>query len=243
MKIGVKCYHEEDFLDYFIGKADFFEVQGLRNKDYSFLKKYRKQNIPIVIHAEHHKQGCNPADKSLKTTAPSIQQAIRIANLAESKKIILHAGIIDNKHCSEEQAINFVNSLKDRRLLIENTFRNRKEGSLCTTPEEMKSFLKKTKKGFIFDLAHCIISAHLNKKDPWEFIQAFLKLKPKHFHLSGQKWDSLQDLHLSLTKCDFDLAKILRLYPKDAEITLEVSKYKDKTDEDVKFIRKIISKL
>ena len=49
MKIGVKAYYQEDFLDYFIDKADFFEVQGLRGKNYDFLKKYTKNKIPIVV--------------------------------------------------------------------------------------------------------------------------------------------------------------------------------------------------
>lgn len=243
MKLGVKCYHEEDFLDYFVGKADFFEVQASREKNYNFLKKYKQYNIPIVIHAEHHTQGSNPADISNNSINQiSITQAIKVADIADSKKIILHPGVLANKFCSEENAIDFIRNIKDKRILIENTFFT-PEHLLCTTPEEMKAFLKKTGKKFIFDLAHCLISAHQHNTDPMLFIKEFLKLKPQHFHISGQKWNSLEDAHLSLTECDFDLGKILRLYPKNAEITLEVSKYADKTEKDLKFIRKIIKNL
>ena len=222
MKIGVKCYHEEDFLDYCIKKADFFEVQGLRGKEYDFLKKY---TLPIVIHAEHNSQGSNPADiTNKKINIESLQQAIKIADSCNSKKIIFHPGFIAHESCSEENALKFIKNIKDERILLEN-MPHEQPPLLMMTPLQTKKFMEKTGKGFIFDLAHCIIASHYLKKDTIEFIKEFLKLKPKHFHISGQKWDSMKDLHLPLTECDFDLKNILKLYPKTAEITLEVSKY------------------
>ena len=60
MKLGVKTFFSEEFLDAFADKADFFEVTAIVGNNYDFLKKYSK---PIVIHAEHKGFGTNPADK------------------------------------------------------------------------------------------------------------------------------------------------------------------------------------
>ena len=66
MKFGVKTWDSEDFLNYFFSEADFFEVQAIRGRDYSFLKKFAGK-IPIVIHAEHQSFGVNAADSSLNS--------------------------------------------------------------------------------------------------------------------------------------------------------------------------------
>jgi len=242
MNIGVKAYHEEDFLDAFIGKADFFEIQAIQKYNYNFLKKYKKLNIPIVIHAEHVDLGANPADKTLeKNNIKSINYAIKLANLTGSKKIILHPGGFMNKNCSKEQSIKILKSVKDKRVLVENLspLGNR----LCQTPEQTKDFLEKTNKDLIFDLGHAIITANTLKLNMEKTVNAFLKLKPKHFHLSGININSKKDSHKSFKTATTDYKKFLKLYPKNAEITLEVTKSINKTKWDLDFIRKIITEL
>lgn len=148
------------------------------------------------MHVEHHLQGSNPADKNNEEiNHASIQQAITIANLAGAKKVILHPGAFANSSCSEENAIHFIKNIKDTRILIEN-MPYEKASLLLTTPQEMKSFLKKTGKGFIFHFAHYLTIAHTFKKDPFKLLKDFLALQPKHFHMSGQKLKSFEDRHL-----------------------------------------------
>jgi len=242
MKFGIKTYKDEQFLDAFINKADFFEVQAIQKYNYNFLKKYKKLNIPIVIHAEHLMFGFNPADKTkTKSNLKSIKFAIKLANLTNSKKIIIHPGAITNKNCSEQQAIDFIKKLKDKRILIENL--PPLKGRLCQTPEQTREFLNQTKKNFIFDLSHAIAVSNKLKLNKEKTIKDFLKLKPKHFHLSGQNYNSKQDSHKSFKEVKLPYKKILTLYPKNAEITLEVTKYIDKTKYDLEFMKKLIKEL
>ena len=61
MKIGVKTFDSEKFLKHLENKVDFFEIMAVQKNDYSFLKNF---SLPMVIHAEHHDFGVNPADIS-----------------------------------------------------------------------------------------------------------------------------------------------------------------------------------
>lgn len=240
MKFGAKDYYEEEFFDYVIDKADFLEVQGLRSHDYGFMKKY---NVPIVVHAEHHTQGSNPADPNCKTNLVSLRYSQKLADSFNGKKIVLHPGSLDFKGASKENSLNFIRKIDDNRILMENLITNSKMNHLCTTPEEMKEFMDETGKGFIFDLAHAMITANYKKIDQIDFIKKFLRLGPRHFHISGQMIRELNDQHLALHECDIDWKEILKLYPKDAEITLEVTQDADKTVKDLNMIKNIARKV
>ena len=224
MKLGVKTFKEGDFLRPFKDKADFFEVMAIQDENYSFLKEF---SLPIVIHAQHQKFGVNNADKTkIKKNIDSTNFAINLANEYKANKIIVHPGEITDKNCSEAQAVSFFKSIKDKRILIENLPKN--PNCLCSTPEEMKMFLKETKTGFCFDINHAIETAVYLNKDYIEFIKKFIELKPAHYHLGGQNLKKKED-HINFKESDIDLKKILELIPKDVEITLEVSTDIEKT--------------
>lgn len=238
MKFGVKTYDDEKFLDYFFSKADFFEVQAIRGKDYSFLKKFAGK-IPIVIHAEHFNFGVNAADSSLeKINRESIDFAIKVADLAKAKKIVLHPGSISNKNCSKENAIKFLKSIKDKRIVLENLPMLKSYSPLGSTSEEIEELKEKTGFGFCFDLNHAIQSAVFYKKDFKKFLVDFEKLKPEHYHLCGQTLNP-DKTHISLNESDFDLINYLKLINKNAEVTLEVRIDKESVEEDLRFVKKL----
>lgn len=236
MKIGVKIYNEERTLDYFKDKADFCEVQAIHTNKYNFLKKY---SIPIIIHAEHFSQGSNPADKNMKKhNLKSLNFAIKIADSVNAKKIILHPGALANKNCSVENSIEFVKDIKDKRISIENLVPI--EERLLYSPDKMKEFLKQTNKKFCFDLGHAILTAKLLKLNPKKIVKDFLKLKPSHFHINGIK--GKKD-HFSFKDNKVDLKPFLKLYPKNAEITLEVPTDIKSIEYDLEYIREIVKNL
>jgi len=237
MKFGAKSYFEEEFLDYFADKADFLEVQGLRSHNYDFIKKYK---LSIVVHAEHQKQGSNPADPSCVTNLESIRNSQRIASSVNGKKIVFHPGAITNPGCSKGDSIKFIKGIDDNRILLENLGNS---NALCRKPEEMKEFMEETGKGFIFDVAHAMINANRFGEDQIEFIKKFIRLKPQHFHISGQMINELNDQHLALHECDIDWYEILKLFPKDAEVTMEVSTDIKKTAKDLDMIRNVARKV
>ncbi len=240
MKFGAKDYFEEDVLDYFADKADFLEIQGLRDHNYDFLAKYK---VPIVVHAEHHNQGSNPCDPNCKTNLESIRYSQKLADKFGCKKIILHPGKLWGPDHTIKNSIKFVKAIKDDRILMENMIVSPTLTAPCADPEEMKMYLEETGKGFIFDLAHAMISANHKGVDQIDYIKKFLRLKPSHFHISGQEINSLNDEHKALHECNIDWGEILKLYPKDAEITMEVTQDINKTAKDLDLIRNVARKV
>ncbi|MBS3078876.1 hypothetical protein J4218_02030 [Candidatus Pacearchaeota archaeon] len=238
MKIGVKTFSNEQVLEHFKDKVDFFEIMAVEKNDYDFLKKFK---LPIVIHAQHSRFNIDYADKLKKEiNLKSINFAIDLANKTKSNKIIVHPGSSQNKTCSKEQAIDFLKNIDDKRILIENLIPL--EDSIGLTPLDIKEFLDKTNKKFCLDINHAIETATSLKQDYIQVIKEFLKLKPIHYHLGGQIIKESKT-HLSLEDSDFDIKEIISLLPKNAEITLETTMDIDKLDKDVEIIKKIINEL
>jgi hypothetical protein len=75
-------------------------------------------------------------------------------------------------------------------------------------------------------------------------IREFIKLKPKHYHLGGQKtWKFLGFVkeydHLQLSESNIDLRKIINLIPKNATVTLETEPDINKTEDDLRVMKKL----
>ena len=242
MKIGVKTYDDRFFLHHFKGKVDFFEVMAIEDTDYSYLKEF---SMPIVIHVEHRTFGVNFADKTKeKQNISAINFARKIAEMIKAEKIIIHPGHLENSNCSEKNALNSLKKMNDERILTENMPRYFNNSiSLCHTPEEMKKILKKAKCKFCLDINHAVVSAIELKKDYIKFLKEFIKLKPSHYHLGGQKLSGKKESHIALEESEMDLKEILKLLPKNAYITLETEPDIEKTEQDIKIIRAIIKQI
>jgi len=241
MKIGVKTFDSEKFLDYFEDKSDFFEIMAIQKNDYSFLKKF---SLPMVIHAEHQGFGMNPADISKKEqNLKSINFAINLADMVNSRKIIVHPGIIEkgNSNCSEENAINLVQEINDDRILMENLNSGENIIRLCSAPEEIKTFTEKTKTGFCFDVNHAIKNIK-GFDGNYSFLKRYIKLNPSHYHLGGQNLISGKD-HICLRDSNINLKEIFRCLPKNIEITLETESDIKKVEDDIKIVKEIIEDL
>ena len=236
MKIGVKNYGDLDYFRALNDRVDFFEIMAIEGKDYSFMEEFDK---PITIHAQHEGFGINIADKTkTEKNLSSIRFAISLADKFNSKFIILHPGKVIDENCSEEQAISFLNSIKDKRVIVENVvFVKNKIG---VTPESISKLMKVTGRGLCFDVNHAIVTALELGKDPYEFLKEFVKLKPSYYHIGGQKMSKGADgTHLSFKDSDIDLDKIFKIIPKNAQIALEVSRDIENTKYDADLIRKL----
>jgi len=241
MKVGVKTWDNESFLEHFENKSDFFEVQAIQKNDYEFLKKFKK---PIVIHAEHGGFGVNFPDPSLHAkNLKSVNFARALADSVKAKKIIVHPGRVMDKNCSLETSKKFVRAIKDDRIIIENHSQPKK--GIGSNPDSMKEFLKFTGKKLCFDINHAIASANSSREDYIKYIKEYVKLKPVHYHFGGQKLINFfkfyrHDLtHLSLIDSNIDLKEIIRVIPKDAEITLETTTSVSKVEDDLCIMKKL----
>jgi len=241
MKIGVKTYHDENFLVHFEKKCDFFEVQAIQENGYGFLKRFNK---PFVIHAEHQGFGINNCDSKLKAkNLKSINFARKLADEVKADKIILHAGMLLNEKCSKETSVELTKKIKDKRIIIEN--HSNYEKGLCSTPEKMKEFLKLTGKDFCFDINHAISAARQANVDEFKMIKEFIRMKPKHYHLGGQKVYSFFGLikrdttHLALIDGNIDLKRIVKMVLKNAWVTLETENSIPKVQDDIRIMGKL----
>lgn len=242
MKIGVKSYDDGKFLEHFRKKADFFEILAIEGKNYEFTRQFSQ--FPVVIHAQHYIFGSNPADKSKdEGNISSINFARKIADSTNAKRIILHPGVINNNSSSEDNAVSFIKNLHDKRVLIENLPKYKDFNCLCTTPEETKEFMKKADVKLCFDINHAIETAFQAGRDYKEFIKDFIKLKPVQYHLGGQRIKGGIASHLSFQDSDIELKEILKLLPKDAEITLETEPDIEKMESDINIIRGVIDEI
>lgn len=243
MKIGVKTYDNGKFLEHFRKKVDFAEILTIEGRDYEFAKQF-SQFLPVIIHAQHYIFGSNPADKSKdEGDASSINFARKIADFTNAKRIILHPGVINNGSSSEENAVSFIKNLNDKKVLIENLPKYKDFDCLCTTPEDTKEFMKKADVKLCFDINHAIETAFQAGRDYKELIKEFIKLKPVHYHLGGQRIKEGIASHRSFQDSDIDLKEILKLLPADAEITIETEPDIEKTDNDLKAIKGVIEEI
>ena len=245
MKIGVKTYYGEAFLRNFEKKADFFEIMAVEGKDYTFLKKFSN---PIVVHAEHQTFGINLADKTKeKQNLSALNFARKIADFSRAKKIILHAGALENKNCSKKNALALIKSLDKRmpikNILIENLPHLPHINYFSTTPAEIEKLIKEAGVGFCLDINHAIVTAISLKKDYISFLEEFIKLEPQHYHLGGQRIRARKDAHIALKHSEIDIKEILALLPENAEVTLETEPDINKTENDLKIIKKTLQNL
>ncbi|NCN86976.1 TIM barrel protein [archaeon] len=239
MKFGVKNYFDGEFFDSFVDKCDFFEVQAIRGKDYSFLEKY---DLPIVLHCEHAGFGINISNpKKEKDNLESVNFAKELADKYNVKKIIIHPGYIEDENCSKENMINFLNENCDSRFYLENMPFSFMEGlkKFCSTPEEMQEVLEKTKVNFCFDVVHAMIYSVQTKKDYVPVIQEFERLNPRHYHLCGYNFKEGGD-HIYLMESTYDLGIVFEIISPLAEITLEIPhEDKEKILDDLKLVGRI----
>ena len=129
------------------------------------------------------------------------------------------------------RSIKFFEGL-DERIIVENC-----PSDICSTPSNTSRFLLEYGRDFCFDVNHAICVADVLGKNYLEMTKEFLKLKPIHFHLSGQVLgDNLKD-HLSFEDSEVNFEGILKMLPRDAEVTLEVTTDIEKTARDLDYVR------
>lgn len=236
MKFGVKTYTDEKYADYFKDKADFLEIMAIPDEDYSFLEGYP---LPIVIHAQHDAFGVNAADPDLAdNNLHSIKFAIELADRFDSKKIILHPGLLKKDNDSIELSIKFFEGL-DERIIFENM--PPYEGFLCPGKRGCENFASQTGRKMCFDINHAIQTAMKLEKDYISIVEDFLKLNLIHFHVSGQNGFEESETHLCFDDSTIPIKEILNLLPSDAEVTLEVTTDIATTAKDLKFVRGLVA--
>ncbi len=200
-----------------------------------YLEKWQDLKIPFIIHCPHSAHGFNLAKKEKQENNRKIFEEVKkYADALDAQYIVIHGGMDGD---IEETAIQLT-LLNESRALIENkpfvALPNRIGGEYCRgyNIDEIKTAIDTAKCGFCLDFGHAICAANSLNQDPYEYIEEFLKLNPQMFHLTDiEDITSIYDSHPHLGEGELDIARILKLIPNEAKITVETIK-NSKTDLD-----------
>lgn len=233
-KIGLKlwsintdCYYDEAIRLYKDGVFDYVELYVVPNST-DTIGKWKKLNIPFIIHCPHFAHGFNMAKVEKKESNLKIYKQVKMfADELSAKYIIFHGGIDGNVEETAKQLASF----NEPRALIENkpmvALPNKMGGEFCRgyNPDEIRLIKEVAKCGFCLDFGHAICSANSQGKGVYEYCRKFLQFKPNMFHLTDNKdITSPYDTHLHLGTGTLDIDKIKEMLPNDAIVTLETDK-------------------
>lgn len=241
IKFGLKLWsNQEDLLkaaiDLIENKVfDYIELSVVPNTNIGSFK----YDLLYVIHAPHEKIGVNIGDPEKKGyNSNMINESIDWADKINARNIILHSG-----YGSMNAAKRVLEEVDDKRILIENMPKVglNDEKMIGYTPEQIKELMGK-RFGLCLDLNHAIKAAVSLRRPYKEFIEEFLKLKPKMFHISDGKLNNEKDEHLSIGKGDYDFELLIGCVKKNEfkYVTLETPRTKlNSFDEDLRNLERL----
>jgi len=233
-KIGLKLwsintgvYFQEAKRLYADGFFDYIELYIIPSS-IETLSKWRTVNIPFTIHCPHFVHGFNLAQAEKKSSNLIIYEEVKnFADALAADYIIFHGGNRGNIEETARQLINF----NESRALIENKpyfTLPRPEGvkrCVGATPEEIQFVKNSAKCGFCLDFGHAVCSANSQGKEPYGYIEEFMRLNPTMFHIAGcEDITSPLDTHLHLSAGHQNPGFYKRILPPTAKVTLETEK-------------------
>lgn len=218
------------------GLFQYIELTPTPNTEITPFLEY---NLPYIIHITTERHGLNIADKEKEEfNLKTIDNCIEWADKLNAKYLILHLGfgLIDD-------AIEFLNRIDDKRILMENMPKVglNDEPMIGYTPEQLKELMD-NKFGLCLDLNHAIKAAVSLRAPYKEFVQEFLKLNPKMFHISDGKLNNEKDEHLNIGEGDYDFEFLMDCVKENESkyVTLETPRNSDSFDNDRNNLEKLI---
>ena len=242
IKFGLKLWsNQEDLLkaaiDLIKNKVfDYIELSVVPNTNIDSFK----YDLLYVIHTPHEKFGVNIGDPEKKEyNLDMINECIDWADKLNARNIILHS-----EYGSMNAAKRLLEEVDDKRILIENMPKVglNDEKMIGYTPEQIKKLID-NKFGLCLDLNHAIKAAVSLGRPYKEFIEEFLKLKPKMFHISDGKLDNEKDEHLNISEGDYDFEFLMSCIKeaKSKYVTLETPRTKlNSFNDDLKNLEKLM---
>lgn len=252
-KIGLKLwscnidfYYDEAVRLYNQSIYDYIELYVVPDT-VDTLQKWKKLNIPFIIHNAHFAHGFNLAKRNHEKRNREIyEQTVRFADSLNAKYIIFHGGIDG----TVQETVRQLSAFNESRALIENkpfvALPNKMGGHFCrgATLEEISLVVNNVKCGFCLDIGHAVCSANSQGKEPYAFVRDMLQFRPKMFHLSDiSDMTSVYDAHPHLGTGNLNIAKLKKeVFPENAIISIETNKEnKEKLDDyirDVEYLKR-----
>ena len=190
-------------------------------------------DIPYIIHIPHEKFGVNIGDPAVKEyTLQKINESINWADRLNAKHLILHAG-----HGSIQHARDLLREVSDSRLLIENMPKVGLGGEAMIgySPEQIEELIGDGDMGLCLDFGHAVKAAVSLGVDYKEYVEGFMGLEPRVFHVSDGTLSGERDEHLGIGEGEYDLGFLMGCIEKNnsALVTLETPRIRKSLNEDM----------
>jgi deoxyribonuclease IV len=203
------------------GFCDYIELYVRIDMHNHTINKWKTLNIPYVIHGPHMADNVNLAQKVKRVqNLKGYEQAKKYADALNSEIIIVHSG----NDGDINESISQVKEINDSRICIENKPKKGLNGEICIghSYSEMQYIISSVgNAGFVLDMGHALYASNTHGTTWQQDIEEYLTLEPKMFHFSDGDISSEKDLHLNLSKGNFDLKNMLKKIKADSKISLE----------------------
>lgn len=233
--LNVDCYTDDILELYDRELYDYIELYVVPNNGdlIGYWEQIKKdKNIPFIIHHAHSSNGFNLALKECKKQNLDIyKQTLVYADKLDVDTIIFHSGMNGDIKESARQ----LKAFGESRAVVENKPYKPVSGEAweycvgCSV-DDMMLILSECGCGFCLDFGHAICAANTFKIEPYSFIESFLSLKPKMYHLTDvYDMSSEIDAHPHLGDGVLDMKRIFSYIKDGSKVTFETIK-NSKTD-------------
>jgi len=235
MKFGLKLWSiNTDLIDqavHLIDEKVFDYIELIVIPD-SEIKPFL-MDVLYIIHIPHEKFGVNIGDSATKEyTMQMINESIAWADQLNAKHLILHAG-----HGSMQHATDLLREVSDSRLLIENMPKVGLGGEAMIgySPAQIEELIRDGDMGLCLDFGHAVKAAVSLGVDYKEYVNGFMGLEPRVFHVSDGRLSGERDEHLGIGEGEYDLGFLMGCVEKNnsALVTLETPRNRKSLNEDM----------
>ena len=240
MEVGIKLWSRDHTALADCGFADFIEVMPVPGVS---LERFKSYDYKYAIHAPHSEFGLNLADPKLeKKNMELLSLAVKAADELNADVIVVHTGFTSDKLKIKNPVENinaFFKKFRDERFHVENLLAAEASRVYSgKTPEELTEITAPFGFKFCFDFGHAIGAANTKGIDYKKLVDAFLKLKPDYFHLSGTNLDKEVDGHLSLFDGNLDISWAKKIIAKrNRPVCLETPLNIEQRKKEVKLLK------
>ena len=182
---------------------------------------WRGLGVPYMLHCPHSKHKFNLARPELHgANVEKFEEVRRFADALQAPVIVMHGG----NRGEINETIRQLRVLDDRRILLENKPKVSLTGGICIghSPEEVARIVAEAGlAGMVLDFGHAICASNSAGVDPFAYIEQFLAMSPRIFHIGDGDRLSEKDNHFNLGEGTFDVARLAAYVPAESTLTIE----------------------
>lgn len=203
------------------GWIDLIELYVVPGTFDATVATWRELGVPYMLHCPHAAHKFNLAKPELfEPNVEKFSEVQRFADALGADVIVTHGG----NRGTVEEAIRQLRHINDERIFIENKPKVSLTGGICIghSPEQVAQIVDEAGlTGFVLDFGHATCASNSAGVEAFEYIERFLALSPRVFHIGDGDVTSEKDNHFNLGAGTFDIARMVTHVPPQSTLTIE----------------------